>query len=134
MFHCTGGLYLPVLLFSGVRSVEMTSEVIYSDKLVEITEDGIVFRNYYFPFGTGRVPWTEVGGATWEEPKWSNGKWRVQGTGDFRTWFPRDWKRPVRDRIFFIGFPTSRRRIGFTVEDSETVTNILSEKGLLIQK
>ena len=112
----------------------MASEVIYSDKLVEITEDYILFRNYHFPFGSRRVAFSEVDGVVAKEPTWSNGKWRIHGTGDFLTWFPRDWRRPSRDRIFFISFPRRRRRIGFTVEDSQTVANILRDRGLLRQK
>ena len=50
------------------------------------------------------------------------------------TWFPRDWRRPSRDRIFYMTFPNKRRRIGFTVEDSHPVTDILRDKGLLRQK
>ena len=111
----------------------MASEVIYSDSLVEITSDGILFRNYYFPFGSRRVALSEVDGVLAKEPTWSNGKWRIQGTIDFRTWFPRDWKRPARDRIFFISFAGKRSRIGFTVEDSLEGANILNENGLLLE-
>ena len=111
----------------------MSSEVIYSDKLVEITDDGILFRNYHFPFGSRRAAFSEIDGVVVKEPTWSNGKWRIHGTLDFLTWYPRDWRRPARDRIFFVSFPNRRRRIGFTVEDSQTVTNILRDKGLLRQ-
>lgn len=111
----------------------MVSEVIYSDKLVEVTNDGILFRHYHFPFGSRRVAFSEVDGVLAKEATWSNGKWRIWGTGDFVTWFPRDWKRPGRDRIFIISFPGRRRRIGFTAEDSQKVMNILNEKGLLLQ-
>ena len=111
----------------------MRSELIYSDKLVEITEDSILFRNYYFPFGSRRVVFSEIESVVAKEPTLSNGKWRVHGTVDFLTWFPRDWRRSSRDRIFFISFPQRRRRIGFTVEDSQTVTNILTDRGLLSQ-
>ena len=65
----------------------MASEVIYSDKLVEITKDYILFRNYYFPFGSRRVAFSEADGFVTKEPTWSNGKWRIQGTGDFLTRF-----------------------------------------------
>ena len=109
----------------------MVSELIYSDKLVEITEDSILFRDYYFPVGSKRVAFSEVENIVTDMPTMANGKWRIQGTLDLRTWFPRDWKRPNRDRIFMISFPDRRRRIGFTVEDSDTVTNILTEKGLI---
>ena len=109
----------------------MVSELIYSDKLVEITEDSILFRNHYFPFGSKRVDFSEVSTVVTNKPTLANGKWRIQGTLDFRTCFPRDWKRPTCDRIFLISFPHRRIRIGFTVEDSDTVTNILTEKGLI---
>ena len=109
----------------------MASEIIYSDKLVEITKDSILFRNYYFPFGSRQVAFSEVDKVVKKEPTGLTEKWRIQGTSDFLTWFPRDWKRPSRDRIFLISFPNRRRRIAFTVEDSTTVANILSDKGIL---
>ena len=109
----------------------MASEVIYSDKLVEITKNGILFRNYHFPFGSKRVAFSEVDGILAKEATLLNGKWRLWGTGDLVTWFPCDWKRPTRDRIFLLSFPGRRRRIGFTVEDSRKVMNVLNSKGLL---
>ena len=38
----------------------MAAEVIYSDRLVEITKGSILFRNYYFPFGSKRVVFSNV--------------------------------------------------------------------------
>ena len=107
----------------------MAPELIYSDKLVEITKESILFRNYYFPFGSRRVAFSEVESIAAKEP--THEKWRIHGTLDFRTWFPRDWRRPSRDRIYILSFHNKRRRIGFTVEDSHTVTNLLIDKGLL---
>lgn len=111
--------------------VFMASKIIYSDKLVDITRDSILFRNYYFPFGSKTVSFSEIDTVMAKVPTIANGKWRIQGTVDFRTWFPRDWKRPSRDRIFVISFPNQRRRIGFTVEDSNAVEDIFSKRGLL---
>ena len=116
------------------EAAEMEPEVLYSDKLVEITKDSILFRNYHFPFGSRRVSFSEVEGVVVNEPTLRNGKWRIHGTQDFLTWYPRDWRRPSRDRMFLLSFPNRRRRIGFTVEDSETVTNILSGKGVIRQE
>ena len=112
----------------------MESDLLYSDKLVEITNDGMLFRNYRFPFGSKRIAFSEVDGVVAKEPTLPNGKWRIHGTSNFRTWFPRDWKRPSRDRIFFISFPNKRFRIGFTVEDSQAVENLLDDKGLFRQE
>ena len=66
----------------------MPSEVICSDKLVEITDDGILFRNYDFHFGSRRVTFSGVDSVVVKEPIWSNGKWRIHGMLDFMTWFP----------------------------------------------
>lgn len=109
----------------------MNSELVYSDKLVEITDSSILFRWYYFPFGSKRIRLCDVDCIVEKNPTLLNGKWRIHGTGDFRTWFPCDWKRPTRSKIFIIRFQNKRKRIGFTVEDSETVTKILKEKRLL---
>jgi hypothetical protein len=109
----------------------MATHPVYSDKLVEITNNSILFRNYYFPLGSKRVAFSDVDTVEAKEASTRNGKWRIHGTLDFRTWFPRDWKRPGRDRIFFMSFPHSRRRIAFTVEDSGAVAKILTEQGLL---
>ncbi len=105
--------------------------MLYSDRLLEITDDTIVLRRYYFPWGTRRVAFTDVERIVSERPTWRNGKWRVWGTGTFRTWFPLDWRRSSRDRLFFITLSTSKLRIGFTAEDSERVLAILAEKGVM---
>jgi len=105
---------------------------IYRDNFIEVTDEEIVFHRYYFPFGGDRrVPWSQIANIQARPPSFLGGSWRLWGTGDFRTWFPEDLKRPSRDRIFIATLHDSHRRIGFTVEDSQTVTNILRERGLL---
>ncbi|MBU4319322.1 MAG: hypothetical protein KKF30_18845, partial [Proteobacteria bacterium] len=63
---------------------------LYSDKLVDIFGDSIVFRNYYYPFGNKRVKFEDVDSIAVEKPTLLSGKYRYYGTGDFRTWFPPD--------------------------------------------
>ena len=60
----------------------MAPELIYSDKLVEITKESILFRNYYFPFGSRRVAFSEVERVVAKEP--THEKWRIHGKLDFR--------------------------------------------------
>jgi hypothetical protein len=110
----------------------MKPEMLYEDSLVEISRDSILFRNYYFPFGSRRVLMSHIASFEARDPTLLNGKWRIHGTGDFRTWFPRDWERPRRDKIFILHLTDSRRRIGFTVEDSKAVYSLLKELGLEI--
>jgi len=117
----------------GVRKyrIKEVGSSIYSDKLVEITEKSILFRWYYFPFGRRRVPLSEIDHIIAKEPSLLSGKWRIHGTRDFKMWFPCDWKRPKRDRIFIATLRNEPTKIGFTVEDSEKVQDILREKKLL---
>ena len=112
----------------------MGGEVLYADKLVTIFSDAIVLKNYYlFSIGSKRIPFDRIRTITVEKPSLFTGKWRLQGSGDFRTWFPLDVKRPMRDRIFLLTRVDTRRRIGFTVEHSDKVLRILAEKGLVEQ-
>jgi hypothetical protein len=109
----------------------MQKKILYSDRLVEITGGGILFRTYFFPFGKKKIAWPDMENIEAREPTVLNGKFRIQGTGDFRTWFPRDSTRPKRDTIFIINLHGRRKRIGFTVEDAEKAACIFQSKSLL---
>lgn len=113
---------------------------LYKDSLVEVTDQEIVLHGYYFPFcNDRRVPLSQIAGVQVRHPSGisvNSGSLRIWGTGDFRTWFPMDWNRPGRDRIFVALLNNSSprfsyRRIGFTVEDSQKVEGILKDLGLL---
>ena len=104
----------------------------YSDSLVEIKENSIIFRNYYFPVGDKRVAFDQIESVRVLEPTMRNGKWRLHGSGDFKTWFPADYNRPKRDAIFIAKVRNKWWQIGFTVERSFMVRRIFSERGLLV--
>ncbi|WP_187170477.1 hypothetical protein [Salidesulfovibrio onnuriiensis] len=105
------------------------SDFLYSDGLVTIDETGITFHGYSFPLGRDkRVELSEIGKVAVRRPTLWSGRWRIHGTGDFRTWFPGDSGRPGRDRIF-VAHRTGRWwRIGFTVEDSDGVIALLRHR------
>lgn len=104
----------------------------YKDSLIEITDQEVVFHRYYFPFGGDKhVPLSHIESVQVRQPSLFGGSWRLWGSGDFRTWYPRDFARPNRDRIFVAFLRGCFRRIGFTVEDSKKVTEVLKERGLL---
>lgn len=104
---------------------------IYKDKLIEVTDEGVTFHRYYFPFGNRSVSFAQIERIEVGSPSIFDGSWRLWGTSDFRTWFPLDGRRPSRDRIFVASLRDSSRRIGFTVEDSSEVARVLKERGLL---
>ncbi len=106
---------------------------IYADKLIEITENSILFKSYYFPFGSKRMELSDIDYVEVTKPTLLSGKWRIHGSGDFRTWFARDLKRPKRDRLFIIHLRNRWRRIGFTVEDSNRLINVLKDRNIYIK-
>jgi hypothetical protein len=105
---------------------------LYKDKLIELTEQEIVFHRYYFPFGGDKhVLLSHIASVKVKPASVFGGSWRIWGTDDFRTWFPLDGRRPGRDRVFVASLRDSSRRIGFTVENSQQLTDVLKERGLL---
>ena len=103
----------------------------YSDRLIELNSDSIIFRHYYFPIGgSKRVLLDNVKQVESLRPTLLNGKWRLWGTSTLRRWFPLDFKRPSRDRIFRITL-NSGFQIGFTAENGRTVEDLFKRKGLL---
>ena len=106
--------------------------ITYKDGLVEINDREIIFRRYYFPFGGDRhVSLGDIESIEVRPRSFWRGSWRIWGTGDLRTWFPLDWARPSRDRIFIAHLRGRFRRIGFTVKHSEEATKVLKEYGML---
>ncbi len=104
----------------------------YYDSLISITDDEIVFKHYYFPTGKKKVvPLTDIERIMVKPPTLWNGKWRLWGTGNFKTWFPADINRPGRDRIFIAILKNQWINVGFTVEDADSVEKILKEKNLI---
>jgi len=110
----------------------MNIELIYNDNLVEITNDTILLKNYYFPSLKSKViSFESIKNILVKQPTIWTGKWRFQGTGDFKTWFPLDNKRNKRDKIFYIILKHQWMQIGFTVENSILVQDIFRQKRLL---
>ncbi|HYW04405.1 MAG TPA: hypothetical protein VFA86_10740 [Gammaproteobacteria bacterium] len=107
---------------------------LYSDRLIEITDEEIVFRGYYLPVAGSRfVPLDRIGSVRVLRPSLFRGSWRIWGSGDFRTWFTWDPGRPGRERIFVASVRGGYWKIGFTVEDSARATEVLLELGVLIE-
>ena len=102
--------------------------ILYPDNLIQITDHTIRFQRYYFPFGSKNLELPRIDHVKVPEPTQKNGKWRIHGTGDFRTWFPRDRNRPGPDCIFMLHRREKRRRIGVTSENSEAVIRLVEQK------
>ncbi len=108
------------------------SEILYEDKLVEIREDSLILKNYYFPsMSPKQIYFRDIERIEIKAASLLTGKWRIQGTGDLRTWFPFDFSRSKREKIFFIYYKDKWMRSAFTVEDSQKAEQILIEKDFL---
>ena len=107
----------------------MKKNILYSDRLIEISDNMILFRNYYFPtFSAKTVKFQEIEKIILKKPTLKKGKYRFWGTGDFIHWFPLDNQRSKRDVIFILFRKSKKIRIGFTVEDSKKVRELLEGK------
>ena len=104
---------------------------VYSDRLVTLTENALILKRYYFPFGARQVRLDEIGKVRVMRPTLMNGKWRLWGTGNFKTWFPLDLHRPERERVFIMEFKRQWKQIGFTVEHWEKFRDLLRARALV---
>lgn len=115
------------------KNLSMKNKILYSDKLVEIAEDSILVKDYYYPFGDKRVHFDNIESIIVQKATFLSGKYRYYGSGDFRTWFPPD-NRTSRDKIFTIKIKKKWWRVGLTVENSETVLSLLKNRCMVIDK
>jgi hypothetical protein len=104
---------------------------LYSDNLIRITEDALHIDG--FLLGSKSVPFSRIKSIKILKPTIRNGKFRIVGTGDFRTWFPSDSLRSRRDMIFVVLMHGKWTRYGFTVEDSAAVKQIFQKLKLPFQ-
>jgi hypothetical protein len=103
----------------------------YSDGLITITETELVLHTCYLNGKDKTVLISDIEKILVKKPTVWNGKWRLWGTGNIRTWFSQDLERPRRDRIFFAVLKNQWRRIGFTVKDERPVTDIFRHMNLI---
>ena len=110
------------------------STVLYQDHLVSISGNSITFHHYGGPsfWSDRQVFFRDIVRIDVKKPTVLNGKWRIWGSSSLQTWFPMDWHRPSRDRIFHTMLRTPGLNVGFTVENSSRVISILKETGIPI--
>lgn len=109
----------------------MATETIYSDSLVSINPESILFKRYSIFERDRLVLFSDIERIIIKDCTAWNGKFRFHGTGDFHTWFPKDFQRYKRGKIFFAFIRDRWWQIGFTVEDSAAVIKIFQAKGLI---
>jgi hypothetical protein len=113
----------------------MKNTFIYSDALVDVNDNGIYLKNYYFPLTKAKLlKFSDIIQIEKKIPTLMSGKWRYWGTGDFKIWFPLDLNRSKRDCILFIQLASQRIRVGFTVENTNAFIEAIQAKGIKIER
>jgi hypothetical protein len=113
----------------------MSNQITYHDSLVCIADDIIEIKKYYFPIPfSKKIRIDQIQSIEIIKPELLNGKFRIWGSGDLKTWYALDIKRPKRENIFIITIKEKQNKIGFTVEDSEKAIQILNQYNLIKQK
>ncbi len=111
----------------GAASRRRRRELIYSDSVVRLREDGIVINSYYWPFGSKRIAYADIRGFDVRPLKAWHGQFRVHGIDHLGRWYSRDRHRGEKERAIDL-------RVGLlihpvlTPDDIDKVIAILETK------
>lgn len=104
------------------------NEPLYKDKIIEIHSDGILLKNLFPLLWNPKIIFKDIEYIEIHKPDLRSGKYRISGTGDFKSWFNLDFNRPKRDKIFLIYRYKKWWRYGFTSLDSNKAIELLKTK------
>ena len=105
----------------------MPREVLYDDGLVELDQEGITLRRYYFPLAVSkRISYTDILEYKQRAMGAWTGKGRLWGSGDLRHWAPLDLRRPGKDTAIILDLGKFVRPV-FSPSDPERVIALLRE-------
>jgi len=75
---------------------------IFQDKKLEIYEDQVIIKDYYAPRLDKKLRTSDIESVWVENLTFIGGKYRLWGTGTFRTWAPFHLGRDARDKALVI--------------------------------
>ena len=84
----------------------------YDDGRVACTDDALVIRLYYFPFGDKRIPYANIGQVRRAALTGMSGRYRIWGSGDFIHWANFDPDRPKKSVALIISIFRSAHAAG----------------------
>ncbi len=123
---------LSLFLFPARKRKVVDEGIIYNDGYVEIYDDFLVVRGFYFgPIGKIKIRFGEI--KSMEVMNFKGICWRLQGTVDLKTWFAHDLKRYSKKQNIVVECSRFKCKVGFSVEDFEAVSAIFKDKGLLTE-
>jgi hypothetical protein len=104
--------------------------VSYDDGRVALTDDALVIRWYYFPFGTKRIRYADIGRVRRLPLTVMNGRWRMWGSSDFVHWANLDAARPGKAEAFVVYLSSQRVRPVITPDSPDEVAAELAGHGV----
>lgn len=96
----------------------------YHDRWIDLTDDEVVIRAYYFPWGTKRIPYDEIRHVQRVDLGAVNGRGRIWGTANPRVWASLDPGRPSKRAGFLIDSGRSVKPL-MTPDDPQAAEAVL---------
>lgn len=100
---------------------------LYRDRFIECTDDELIVRWYYFPFGTKHIPYSAVNSFQRVELTAFHGKGRIWGTGNLRYWASLDPSRGRKSLGLTLDLGKAVQPF-ITPDDADTVAEIIANK------
>jgi len=109
-------------------SVLSVRDVLYDDGGLQLDEDGLTIRRYYFPWaGPKRIPYAAIRHVIARPMGWLTGKGRGWGTANPGYWLPLDlrrWRKPIL-LVFDVG---TRVKPCVSPDEPQRVIELLRER------
>jgi hypothetical protein len=124
---------MPLVMGDSRRGVG--PEVLYHDRFLEIYSDYLVIHHFYpGPIGKKMIPFASIRAIKLADLEFWDGRVRIEGTGDLKTWFARDIHRFMRNMAFILYLDHGRYQVGFSAENFRKAASIFQSRGLLVQE
>jgi hypothetical protein len=104
--------------------------VSYDDGRVACTDDALVIRWYYFPFGTKRIRYADIEKVERRPMTPMTGQWRLWGSSDFTHWANLDTGRPNKTVAFVVSLSSQRVRPVISPGNPDEVAAELAAHGV----
>jgi hypothetical protein len=102
----------------------------YDDGRVALTDDALVIRTYYFPFGAKHIRYADISQVQCKPLTFMGGRYRIWGSGDLRHWFNYDPGRPGKPTALIIELAGKGPRPVITPDQPDEVVAELAAHGV----
>jgi hypothetical protein len=100
-------------------------DALYTDRRIECTDDAVLIRGYYFPWGTKRIPYQSIQQVRRVPIGTATGKYRIWGSSSLKYWANLDPGRPGKNTALILD--TGSRPLPFiTPDDPAAVVAVIS--------